>query len=52
MLQDKDHMEASCIIYVKVGLHVQLDQWEIHFVTVTTLGIAVLTMEHYLMIRI
>jgi len=48
MLHDMDHMEASCIIYVKVGTFDQLEQSKICILTVTTLGIAMLTIQHEL----
>jgi len=50
MLQDLDHMEASCVFYVKVGTFDQLLQNKICVLTVTTLGIAMLTVQHDMMI--
>jgi len=38
MRQDMDHMEASCIFYVKVGTLDQLKQSKFCFLTVTKLG--------------
>ena len=35
MLQDEDHMEASCVFHVKVGMFVQLEQGKICVLTVT-----------------
>jgi len=52
MLQDMDHMEASCIFYVEVGTLNQLDQTKTCVVTITTLGIAMLTVHHYMMFSI
>ena len=49
MLQDMDHREASCIFDVKVGTLNQLEQSKICVLTVTTLGIAMLTVDHDLM---
>jgi len=49
MLQDMDHMERSCIVYVKVGTHNQLEQSKICVLTITPLGIAMLTVHHYMM---
>jgi len=43
MLQDMDDMEASCIFYVKVGTFDQLEQSKISVLTVTKLGIDMLT---------
>jgi len=48
MLQDMDHMEASCIFYVKVGMFDQLEQSKICVLTVTTLGMIMLTVQHNL----
>jgi len=48
MLQDIDHIEASCIFYVKVGTLNRLEQSKICILTVTTLGIAMLTVHHNL----
>jgi len=46
MLQDMDHIEASCVFYVEVGTLHQLEQSKIYVLTVTTLDIAVLTVHH------
>jgi len=46
MLQDTDHMEASCIFHVKVGTFDQLEQSKIWVLTITTLGIVMLTIQH------
>jgi len=35
MLQDMDHMEASCILYVEVGRFDQFEQSQINVLTVT-----------------
>jgi len=45
MLQDMDHMGASCVFYVKVGRFHQLEQSKISVLTVTSLEIVVLTMH-------
>ena len=45
MLQDMDHMEASCVIYVRVGTLVQLKQSKFCVLTVTKLGIFMLTVQ-------
>jgi len=42
MLQDVDHMEASCAFYVKVGTFDQLEYSKICLLTVTSLGIVML----------
>jgi hypothetical protein len=52
MLQDMDHLEASCVIDVKVGTHDQLEQSQICVLTETTLGIAMLTAQHYIIFSI
>jgi hypothetical protein len=46
MLQEMDHMEASCVFYVKVGRFDQFEQTKFSFLTVTSLGIVMLTV-HY-----
>ena len=43
MLQGKDHMEACCVFYIKVGMFDQLEQIKICILTVTSLGIVMLT---------
>jgi len=40
-----DHMEASCIFYVKVGTRDQLEQSKFCALTVTKLGIVMLTVQ-------
>jgi len=45
MLQDIDHMEASCIFYVKVGTLDQLEHSKFCVLTVTKLGIVMLTLQ-------
>jgi len=45
MLQDMDHMEASCVFYAKVGRFHQLEQSKISVLTVTSLGIFMLTVH-------
>ena len=52
MLQDIDHMEASCVLYVKVGMLDQLEQSKICMFTVTSLGIAMLTKQHELIFSV
>ena len=52
MLQDMDHIEASCIIYVEVGTLNGLEQSKICGLTVTTLGIAMLTIHHDMMFSV
>jgi len=46
MLQDMDHMEASCVFYVKVGTLDQLEQSKFCVLTVTKFGIVMLTAHH------
>ena len=50
MLPDMDHMEASCVFYVKVGRSDQLKQSKISVLTVTSLGIVMLTVHQDLMV--
>jgi len=45
MLQGMDHMEASCVFYVKVGTLDQLEQSKFCVLTVTKLGIFMLTVQ-------
>jgi len=52
MLQDMDHMEASCVFYVEVGTLTRLEQSKIYILTITTLGIAMLTIDHDLMFSV
>ena len=46
MLQNMDHIEASCVVYVEVGMLNRLEQSKICVLTVNTLGIAMLTVHH------
>jgi len=52
MLQDLDHMEASCILYVKVGRFDQLEQSKIRVLTVTSVATVMLTIDHLLMVGV
>jgi len=52
MLQDMDHIEASCVFYVEVGTLNRLEQSKMRISTVTTLGIAMLTVHHDIMFSI
>ena len=45
MMQDMDHIETSCVLYVKVGTFDQLEQCKISIFTVTSLGIVRLTIQ-------
>jgi len=45
MLQGMDHMEASCVLYVKVGTLDQLEQGKFCILTVTKLGIVMVTVQ-------
>jgi len=45
MLQDMDHIEASWVFYVNVGILDQLEQNKFCVLTVTKLGIVVLTVQ-------
>jgi len=52
MLQDMDHMEASCILYVKVGALDQLEHSKFCVLTVTKLGIVMITVKDDLIFNI
>jgi len=52
MLQDMDNMEASCVIYFKVGMFTHLEQRKIFCLTVNILGIVLLTVQHDLIVSI
>jgi len=45
MLQGMDHMEASCVFYVKVGTLDQLEQSKFCVLSITKLGIVMLTVQ-------
>ena len=49
MLLAMDHREASCIVYVTVGMFHQLEQSTICILSVTRLGIEILTLPHNMM---
>ena len=52
MLQDIDHIEASCIFYVDVGTLNRFGQSKICVLTVTTLGIAMLPIHQDMMFKV
>ena len=52
MLEEMDHMEASCVLYVKVGRIDQFEQTKISVLTVTSLGIVMLTVHYDLIISV
>ena len=52
MWQDMDHMEASCAFYVNVGMFDLLEQNTICILTVTTLGIVMLTIQYHFIFRV
>ena len=52
MLQDMDHMEASCVFYVKVGRFNESEQSKISILTVTSLGIVMVTIHYDLMVSV
>jgi len=52
MFQDMDHMETSCIFYVKVGMFDQLEQPNICILTMTALGIVMQTIQYELIVSI
>jgi hypothetical protein len=52
MLLVMDNMEASCIIYVKVGTFTHLEQSKISLLTVNKLGIVTMTVQHDMIVSI
>jgi hypothetical protein len=52
MLQEMDHMEASCVIYIKVGRFVQFKKSKFSVLTVTSFGIVMRTVHYDLIIRV
>jgi hypothetical protein len=50
MLQDMDHMEASCVFYVQVGRFDQFEQSKISIFTITAFGILRLTVHYAMMV--
>ena len=45
MLQDMDHIEASCVFYVKVGMLDQREQSTFCVLTVTRVGVVMITVQ-------
>jgi len=45
MLRDMDYMEASCVFYVKLGTLDQREQSKICVLTITKLGIFMITIQ-------
>jgi len=52
MLQGTDHSDASCVFYVEVVTFIRFEQSKICVLTVTTLGIAMLTLHHDMMFSV
>jgi len=52
MLQVMDNMEASCVIYVKVGTFTHLEQSKIFLLIVKESGIVTLTVQHDLIVSV
>jgi len=48
MMQDMDDMEASYVFSIHVCMLNQIEQSKISVLTVTTLGIVMLTMQRYM----
>jgi len=46
MLQDMDNIEASCAFYVEDGTLHRLEQSKINVLTITEMGIELLTVHH------
>jgi hypothetical protein len=52
MLQDMDSMEASCVMYVKVGKLNHLERNQMWLVTVNKAGIVRLTIQHDMIVSV
>jgi hypothetical protein len=52
MLQDIDIMEASCIVYVKVGTFTYLEQSKISLLTVNKSEVVKITVQHGLIVNV
>jgi len=52
MMQEMDHMEASCVFYVKVGRFDQFEQCKTSVLTVTSLGIVMLIVHYDLIVSV
>ena len=52
MLQVMDNMEASCVLYVKVGMFTHLEQSKISRLTANKSGIVTLTIQLDLMVSV
>ena len=52
MLQVMDNMEASCVIYVKVGTFSHLKQSKISLLTVNESGIVTITVQHDMIVSV
>jgi len=52
MLHVMDNMEASCILYVKVGTFTHLEQSKISLLTVNKSGIVTLTVQHDMIVTV
>jgi hypothetical protein len=50
MLQGMDHMETSCVFYVKVGRFEQFEHSKISVLTITSLGIVMPTVQYDLIV--
>jgi hypothetical protein len=52
MLQEMDHMEATCVFYVEIGRFDQIEQSKISVLTVTSMGIVMLTVQYDLLVTV
>jgi hypothetical protein len=52
MLQEMNHMEASCVLNVKVGRFGQFEQSRISVLAITSLGIVILTVHYELKVSV
>jgi hypothetical protein len=52
MWQEMDHIQASCVFYVKVGRFDQFKQSKISVLTVTLQGIVTLTIHYVLIVSV
>jgi hypothetical protein len=52
MLQVMDNMEASCVLYVKVGMFAHHEQGKISLLTVNKSGIVTQTVQHDMIVSV
>jgi hypothetical protein len=52
MFQEMEHLDASCVFYGKVGRFDQFKQSKLSGLTITSLGMVMLTVHYDLMVRV